>query len=174
MSFFDMLEGALGRPDPRQQIYAALGQGPGQPGGPPGPAAGGTPTPGAGGAAQPPGAAPAAPPTPPTPQAYQSPPDLAQMYMQLAQRSQAEQGFNNGLATLVASAYPGRTSGALINAMRGNVQDPGSMFGNLMQLQQFALQQQNLNAFRQGLPQMLKDAGLSQDYAPLVMANPNM
>jgi hypothetical protein len=49
---FDMFQGLMGRPDPRQQLASALGQGPGQPGSPAGPQPFGAP-PAAGG---PPGA----------------------------------------------------------------------------------------------------------------------
>ena len=145
---FDLLQSAMGRPNPQQQIAAALNQMPGQVGGPPSPTGASTALPGGAGAAGTPGGqgapggAPGPPQQPPQPQVYQSPPDLGSMYLQLAQRSQAEQSFNNGIAGLVASVYPGRTSGALMSSLRGNVQDPSEVFGNLVKLQMFNQQQQ--------------------------------
>jgi hypothetical protein len=161
MALFDAIEGFLGRPDPMQQLYAGLGQAPGQPGSPagaqPGQAAPGGPPQGGG----PPGGSQGGP------QVYQSPPDLASAYaalsgggqanappanappldmaqtlLALSQRDQARQGFNNGLALIAASAYPGRTSPALMKAMQGpQGEDPSSLFNSYVQMQ--AWQQQN-------------------------------
>lgn len=157
---FDMLMGLTGRPSDAQ-LMAGLGQAPGQPGSNAGPipagaagatgqAGGGPPNSSAGGpqAAQGPpqgqGGAPAAtmPGGQQAPAAMQSPSDLSQMYLQMVQRAQAEQNFNNGMAGLAAAIYPGRTSPALMSAMRGNVQDPSETFGNLMKLQMYGQQQQ--------------------------------
>ena len=183
---FDLAQGLMGRPDPRQQLYAALGQAPGQPGSPQGPqplagqnappggpaGPGGSPDP-SGGPSQPQ----QPPQAPPQPQAYQSPPDLAQAYMALSQRDQARQQFNSGLGLLAASAYPGRHPEMIMKAMSGGGEDAGTMFNNLMQLQQYQQQNQALQAYRQGVPGMLKGMGLNDDqikaYTPLALADPS-
>ena len=169
--FFDFLQGAMGRPDPQQQLAAALGQGPGQAGSSQGP------QPLAGQNALPagpagPGGAPGGQQAPPTPQIYQSPPDLTQMYtalyggggqanapqgpsagsgqpppdlvqayMALQQREQAKQGFWGGLAGIAQALHPGRVTPGMVQAIRGPQEDTGSLLQNLVQLQ--AWQQQN-------------------------------
>ena len=100
--------------------------------------AGGAPAPGG-----PPAASPGAPaPPPPNPQANlpptaatQSPPDLAQLYMQLEQRNRSANEIDHGLA-LMASAYaaPG-TQGQIMHSMDKDQPDPGTQLGNLIQLQ---------------------------------------
>ncbi len=190
---FDMLMGAMGRPDPSMQLAARLGQAPGQPGSNTGPSPGAPPPqggPGGGGAPQtqqgappaaqgPPGG-PGGPSAPtmgngqPAPQAFASPSDLGSMYLQLAQRQQASENFNRVLGLLAASAYPGRRPDIIMNAMKGNTQDPAALFGNLMQLQMAGQQQQNYQRLQQSLPAMLSAAGIDQSYAPLVASNPDM
>jgi hypothetical protein len=110
----------------------------------------------------------------PAPQAFQTPSDLGQMYMQLAQRAQASNQFNTGLGLLAASAYPGRRPDIIMNAMRANQQDPSEMFGNLMKLQMFGQQQQNYQRLQAAIPGMLDAAGIDQKYAPLVASNPDI
>lgn len=202
-SILDMLATLTGHPDPSMRLAAALGQAPGQPGGAPaapgmpptGQPGSGPPAPPTGGpqaAAQgsPPGQAgapqgqgggqginPSAPTMAngqPAPNAYASPSDLGSMYLEMAQRAQASNQFNNGLALMAASLYPGRRPDIIMNAARGMNQDPSELFDNLMKLQTYGQQQQNYQAMRAGVPQMLKDAGISQDYAPLVMAQPGL
>ena len=176
MALFDMLMGAMGRPT-EAQIMSGLGQAPGQPGGGPpiagapappvGPSGGGAPNPAPGapqaGQGAPQGQGGTPPATMPSgqqaPNAFQSPSDLGQMYLRLAQHAQAEQSFNNGLAGLAAAIYPGRTSPALMSAMRGNVQDPGEIFGNLMKLQMFNQQQGQYQAFQRSAPDIAKQIG---------------
>ena len=200
-SILDMLATLTGHPDPSMRLAAALGQAPGQPGG--GPAApgmppvgqpgGGPPTPPTGGP-QAAGGAPGGPGPPqgqgggqginpsaptmangqPAPTAYASPSDLGSMYLEMAQRAQASNQFNNGLALMAASLYPGRRPDIIMNAARGMNQDPSELFGNLMKLQTYGQQQQNYQALRQAVPGMLNAAGIDQAYAPLVMANPDM
>lgn len=192
MPLFDVLSTLMGRPDPSMQLAAALGQGPGQPGGGP-PVAGAAAPPvgqatGAAPAGQggpqgqqgaPQGGTPAAtmPNGQQAPQAFQSPSDLSQMYLAMVQRAQAERGFNSGLALLAASAYPGRTPGGaagIANAMNAGVQDPSTTFGNLMQLQMYGQEMQNRQAMRAAIPDMLEKAGIDQKFAPIVMANPDI
>ena len=196
MGLFDALQGMMGRPDPSQQLYAALGQGPGQPGNPAGAQPGQAPpgAPNAGGG--PPGAA-AGPQVYQSPpdlaQAYQAlagggnapspaqgaapPPDLAQMYMAMQQREQQKQGFWGGLAGVAKALHPGRVNSDMMQAIRGPQDDTGSLFNNIVQLQQYQQQNQALQAYRQSVPQMLKGMGLSDDqvkaYTPLALADPS-
>src|SRR5882672_9078008 len=128
---FDLIQGAMGHPDPAMQIHAALGQLPGQPGSPQGPqplaAPAGPPTgatgqagpPGASGGSAPPGGAPA----PPQPQAYQTPPDLGSMFVQLMQRQQGNEQFNRGLGMLAAGFAQPRDRATMIDAMSGQSGD---------------------------------------------------
>ncbi len=91
----------------------------------------------------PPAGSPGAPAAPPNPQASlpptaatQSPPDLAQLYMQLEQRNRSANEIDRGLA-MMASAYaaPG-TQQSIMNSAGGPIQhDPGAELGNLIQLQ---------------------------------------
>lgn len=109
------------------------------------------------------------------PNAFQSPSDLGQMYLAMVQRQQASNQFNQGLGLFAASAYPGRRPDIIMNAMRGmNQQDPAETFGNLMKLQMFGQQQQNLQAMRANIPDMLEKAGIDKSFAPIVMANPDI
>ena len=173
MDLFEALQGMLGRPDPRQQLASALGQGQGQPGSPQGPrplaGANGPPggPPGPQGAPAAPGGAPGQqqpqPQQPPQPQAYQSPPDLTQMYMALSQRDQASNQFYNGLALLSAGMYPGRNPGASMKWAQGMQQDPNSMFNSLVQINQMQQQANQLQAFQRSIPDAAKQLGITED-----------
>lgn len=114
---------------PAEQRGAQVG--PMAPGGPQ-MAAGGPPTPGAPNA--PPGPPPGQAGLPPT-AATQSPPDLAQLYLQLENRNRSANEIDRGLA-LMASAYaaPG-TQGQIMHSMDNLNQDPGAQLSNLIQLQ---------------------------------------
>jgi len=127
MAIGDLLFGLMGQPNPQQQLAQAFGQFPGQAGsrsGPvPGPGAGAA-APGlaqAGGGANSPGQPPQAQQQPPQPQAYQTPPDMGQLYLQLMQRQQANQGINTGL-------------GLLAGAFSHNQQDRENMIGAMSDL----------------------------------------
>ena len=130
MAIGDLLFSLMGQPNPGQQIAQAMGQFPGQAGsrsGPvPGPGAGAA-APGlaqAGGGANSPGQPPQAQQQqqqPPQPQAYQTPPDLGQLYLNLMQRQQANQGINTGL-------------GLLAGAFSHNQQDRDNMIGAMSDL----------------------------------------
>lgn len=145
---FDALQAIMGRGDPMSQIANMVPGGPGAgPGGPPGSGAPGTPpTPGA-----PPAGSPGPQQQPQQPQAYQSPADMQNMYLQLVQRSRAEDQFNRGLALFAASAYPGRRPDLIMNSIPP-AQDPGAIFGNLMKLQQWSYLQQQEQAFQRAVP----------------------
>lgn len=198
-SILDLIQSAMGHPDPAMAIQARLGQAPGMPGGPgpqplagppatPGPAgpggppgaSGGPPSPGGpsppGG---PPGAAPGgppggAPPPPPQPQAYQTPPDLGQMFVTLMQRQQSNEQFNRGMGMLAAGFAAPRDRETMVNAMSGQSGDAGNTMGNLMKLQQYNIEQQQMAAYRQAVPGMLAKAGLDPSYAPAAMADPSI
>ena len=164
MALFDLIQSAMGRPDPSMAIAHALGQAPGQPGSPQGPqplagAAPPGPPAGQGGA---PGAsdAPPGPPAAPQPQATQTPPDLGQMFVQLMQRQQASEGFNRGLGMLAAGFAQPRDRAAMIDAMSGQSGDPGSTMGNLMKLQQWNIQQQRMGEMQKNLPAIAEAMGL--------------
>src|ERR1700722_17199172 len=147
----DLLAMAAGHPDPATAIAARLGQMPGQPGsgagpqplagpqGPPTGQAGPAGPPGASGgpagADGPPGGPGGAAPAPPQPQAYQTPPDLGQMFVQLMQRQQADQGFNRGLGMLAAGFAQPRDRATMVDAMSQGGPDAGSTMGNIMKLQ---------------------------------------
>ena len=186
----DLIQAAAGHPDPAMAIAARLGQAPGMPGGPgpqplagaPSPqaspagpggppgASGGPPSPGG---PQPPGGPPGGA-APPQPQAYQTPPDLGSMFVQLMNRQQANDQFNRGMGMLAAGFAAPRDREAMINATSGSSGDAGELMGNLMKLQQYNIQQQQMQAYRQAVPGMLEKAGLDPSYAPLVMSNPDI
>jgi hypothetical protein len=179
----DLLAAAAGHPDPADQIAARLGQLPGQPGSPQGPQPLAGAVPPAGPPAGQGGGPGASGPSPqpqqqqqqPQPTAYQTPPDLGQMFVQLMQREQADQGFNRGLGMLAAGFAQPRDRAAMVEAMSGQGgQDAGALMGNLMKLQQYNIEQQQMAVFRKAVPGMLEKAGIDQSYAPLVMADPTI
>jgi hypothetical protein len=168
-----MLVNLLGGQDPRQQLYQQLGQGPGQPGSPAGPqplAPGGpgggapSPAPPTGGGAPAGPAGPGGPggpqQPPPQPQAYTSPPDLAQLYMQMTQRDQQAAGINRGLGALFSAMAKPQNKQAMLGAFGGDQPNTGAMFNNVLQLQQFQQQQQRLQQMQQNLPQIAQSMGL--------------
>jgi hypothetical protein len=188
-SILDLLAMAAGHPDPATAIAARLGQMPGQPGsgagpqplagaqGPPvgqagqaGPAA----SPGASGEAAGAGGPQQQQQQQPQPTATQTPPDLGQMFVQLMQRQQADQGFNRGLGMLAAGFAQPRDRATMVDAMSQGGPDAGSTMASLMKLQQYNIEQQQMAAYRQAVPGMLQKAGLDPSYAPLVMANPDI
>ena len=131
----DFIGSCLAGPIRRQQLAAALGQAPGQPGSPAGrnPSAGAAVAPPA--AAGPPGGSGGPPQAPPQPQAYQSPPDLAQAYMALMQRDQASNDFYNGARRLLGGAVSGAQPGAWMKWAAAQ-QDAGSTMSDLVKIQQ--------------------------------------
>ena len=172
---FDLLTAAAGHPNPAMQIQAALGQRPGQPGsaegpqplagpsagpagpgGPPG-ASGGPPSPGG---PQPPGGPPGGAPPPPQPQAYQTPPDLGQMFVQLMQHQQANEQFNRGMGMLAAGFAQPRDRATMIDAMQGQSGDAGSTMSTLMRLQQYNIQQQRYQDVLGSIPGMADKMGI--------------
>jgi hypothetical protein len=93
--------------------------------------------------------------------AYQTPPDLGQMFVQLMQRQQASEGFNRGLGMLAAGFAAPRDRAAMIDAMSGQGGgDPGTLMGRIMQLQQWNQQQQRLADMKNNLPALAQATGL--------------
>jgi len=160
---FDLIQGAMGRPDPAMQIHATLGQLPGQPGSPAGPqplaALGGPPT-GATGQAGPPGASGGPAPPPQGPTAYQTPPDLGSMFVQLMQRQQSNEQFNRGIGMIAAGFAQPRDRATMIDAMSNQSGDPASLMGNVMKLTQYNQQQQRLADMQKNLPAIADAMGL--------------
>jgi hypothetical protein len=199
MSLFDLIEAGLGRPDPTAQMMAKLGQAPGQPGSPAAPQPLAPPPSGAPPGAAPPGAAPgsgpapqpppgAGPPggaggppggpqqqqqqqAPPQPQAYTSPPDLMQMYAAVAQRQQANEQFNRGLAGITAAFSPLSQRASLEHEWDNMTQDPGSLFSNMMALQNNQYQQQQRQQLAAAAPDLAKQMGVSVPTAQAIIAS---
>jgi hypothetical protein len=190
MALLDNLASMFGQPDPRMQLMARLGQAPGQPGantgpapdvppppgalpgGPPSapPTAGGPPV-GQGGPAGPQGPAPGPSQPPPQPQAYMSPPDLMNMYMQLAQRSQANESFNRGIGMMAAAfARPGDRQ-MMLSSMQGQTQDPGELIGNIMKLQTYGQQQQAYQQLQAAAPALAQQLGVPLNTAQAIIAS---
>jgi hypothetical protein len=97
------------------------------------------------------------------------------MFVQLMQRQQADQGFNRGLGMLAAGFAQPRDRATMVDAMsQPTGGDAGSLMGNLMKLQQYNIEQQQMAAYRQSVPAMLEKAGIDPSYAPLVMADPTI
>jgi hypothetical protein len=97
------------------------------------------------------------------------------MFVQLAQRQQASEQFNRGMGMLAAGFAQPRDRETMVNAMSGQSGgDPGALMGNLMKLQQYNIEQQQMAAYRQSVPGMLAKAGLDPSYAPLVMNDPTI
>ena len=162
MAIGDLLFSLMGQPNPQQQLAQSLGQFPGQSGSRSGPVPGSGAGAAAPGLAQQGGGANSPPPppqqqqSPPQPQAYQTPPDMGQLYLQLMQRQQANAGINTGLG-LIAGAFShdqtDRTN--MMQAMQGLNQqqgNPAEQISAIAQLQQTAFQ-------RQALMQQLGNAG---------------
>lgn len=106
--------------------------------------------------------------------ATQTPPDLGQMFVTLMQRQQSNDQFNRGLGMLAAGFAQPRDRETMVNSMSQPSGDPGALMGNLMKLQQYNLEQQNMMAYRQAIPGMIAKAGIDPAYAPAVMADPTI
>jgi hypothetical protein len=96
------------------------------------------------------------------------------MFVQLMQRQQSNEQFNRGAGMLAAGFAAPRDRETMINAMGGQSGDAGGLMGNLMKLQQYNIEQQQMAAYRQSVPGMLQKAGLDPSYAPLVAADPTI
>ena len=85
------------------------------------------------------------------------------MYMQLQQHDQASNQFYSGLGLLAAGMYPGRNPKASMQWAQGMQQDPNSMFNSLVQIHGMQQQQASLDAFNRSIPDIAKQAGLTED-----------
>ena len=93
--------------------------------------------------------------------ATQTPPDLGQMFVQLMQRQQGNQQFNQGLGLLAAGFANPHDRATIVNAMSGDGgPDPGSVMGHIMQLQQYNQQQQRLSDMQKNLPALAQSMGI--------------
>ena len=78
---------------------------------------------------------------PPT-AATQSPPDLAQLYLQMEQRNRSANEIDHGLDMIAASFSTPQMANAIMGSSRGQGQDPGAQLSNLIALQNMARLQQ--------------------------------
>jgi len=180
MAIGDMLFALMGRPNPRDQLAEALGHAPGMTGSP---NAGIVPGQGGGvGSIGLAGRGPNAPPDqnpqqgqpqqgqqggqqsqqPPQPQAYTTQPDLAQTYLQLMQRAQANQQINSGMGLLAAGlSHNQQNREIMVNSMSqlNNAQAASGIggagglgdLGKLIQTQrEMAMQNYMLNHIKEG------------------------
>jgi hypothetical protein len=87
----------------------------------------------------------AAPPTGGSGAPQPSPPDLAQLYMQLEQRNRSANEIDRGLSLMAASMSTPSMANAIMNSVPQQ-QDAGAMMGNMMKLQQaqYLRQQQQI------------------------------
>jgi hypothetical protein len=178
--------GSPAGPQPLAPPPGAPAAGPGGPAGPaPGPG-GPAAAPGPPGAPGGPGAGPAGPQQPPQPQAYQSPPDLValnaklaggpqqqqqqppapdlmQLYAQMAQRQQANEMFNRGLGGLTAAFSPLSQRASLEHEWDNMTADPGSVFSNIMKIQEYGQQQQQYQALQRAAPDLAKQLRMTTD-----------
>ncbi len=67
-----------------------------------------------------------------------------------------KQGFWGGLAGVAKALHPGRVNSDMMSAIRGPQDDTGSLFNNIVQLQQYQQQNQAMQAYRAGVPGILK------------------
>ena len=97
------------------------------------------------------------------------------MFVQLMQRQQSNDMFNRGMGLFAAGfANNPRDRETMVNSMSQPSGDAAGLMGNLMKLQQYNIEQQQMAAYRQSVPGMLAKAGLDPSYAPLVMADPSI
>lgn len=131
--------------------------------------------------AAPGGGPPSAPPTgggpqqqQPQPMAYQSPPDLATMYMGLMQRQQMQAGIEGLAQSLVGmgnAMYPGRR---VTPQIPHTGLDPNATMNSIMQLQQYQRQQQAISNFGPALKSMGFDDKQVASILPIAIADPTL
>jgi hypothetical protein len=86
------------------------------------------------------------------PQATQSPPDLAQLYVRLAQQTQAASGIDRSLSNIGLALASPSTRAAMAGNSQTPAQDPGQMLRSLMEIQQFQYQQRQQQIMMQAAP----------------------
>lgn len=154
----DLIFKMLGRPDPREQLAAAMAGGGGSAPGTPQPA-GGTSS----GAGTPPGTAtPAAPVEAPV---YQSPQDLYGLYSKLLDRQEQNDAINRGIGLIGISLAQPQNKSAIASAFLGgsNASDPSGLINNLMQFRTQQASFAQKEADRARLPAIAKQFGLDEN-----------
>jgi hypothetical protein len=94
-----------------------------------------------------------------------------QMYAQLSQRQQANEQFNRGLAGLTAAFSPMSQRASLEHEWDNMTQDPGSLFSNMMALQNNQYQQQQRQQLAAAAPDLAKQMGVSLPTAQAIIAS---
>jgi hypothetical protein len=100
-----------------------------------------------------------------------APGDLTSLYLQLAQRQQANETFNRGAGLLAASMYPGRRPDLIMGAMTGATQDPNAIMRTMMGIQQFSQQQQQYQAIQAAAPGLAQQLGVPIETARAIIAS---
>lgn len=145
----DLIFQLMGKPDPRQELLAAVGGG-GTLATPP--AAGDTSAAAAGGG----GTA-----APQQPAVYQSPPQLVDLYAQLIDRSERNANINRGVGLIGASLAQEANRPAILRAFAGDSgPDPTTLLNNVMSLQKNAIATQSRATQLAALPEIAAKYGL--------------
>lgn len=146
-----------GEADPRLALMAAMGLGGSTPDTP---MAGGGTSAGAGTA---PGTA--APAAPPQPAAYQSPPEIMQLYQQMLERQRRVEGINNSIGLIFSSFAQPESKAGILSAARGagggtQVAGGSDFLTQMLEFQQKNATIQQRAATRQSVPDIGKRYGL--------------
>ena len=94
-----------------------------------------------------------------------------QMYAQLAQRQQANEQFNRGLAGITAAFSPLSQRNSIMHEWDNMTQDPGSLFSNMMALQNNQYQQQQRQQLAAAAPGLAKQLGVDLPTAQAIIAS---
>jgi hypothetical protein len=94
-----------------------------------------------------------------------------QMYAALAQRQQANEQFNRGLAGLTAAFSPLSQRNSVMHEWDNMTQDPGSLFSNMMALQNNQYQQQQRQALAAAAPGLAKQLNVDLPTAQGIIAS---
>jgi hypothetical protein len=93
------------------------------------------------------------------------------MYMQMAQRQQANETFNRGAGLLAASMYPGRRPDLIMNAMTGATQDPNAIMRTMMGLSDFQRQQSQYQQLQAAAPALAQQMNVPLATAQAIIAS---
>ena len=94
------------------------------------------------------------------------------LYMRFAQQEQADEGFNRGIANIAAAFSPPSQRSSIAASGAGQTADPGALFNNIMQLQQYRQQQIMLQNTQAAIPGLVKAGIISPEMVPIVQNNP--
>jgi hypothetical protein len=166
----------MGKEDPREKLIAAIVGG-GATGAPAaGGGAGGAPYAGggagAGGTGAPAPAAPGGAPAGPT--GFESPPDFAALYKDLAQYASKTQSIDRGFGLIGSSISQDGNREATLNSFTGGngsnigVPDPGAMASTAMELQKASIARQQRAAMLASLPMIARKYGLDLETAKML------